>query len=46
MNYKRFVSDQVDAIRREVGDSITINALSGGVDSSTATDDRFFSQKK
>src|SRR5512137_2914721 len=37
MNYRRFVAQQVDAIRREVGDALVINALSGGVDSSTVT---------
>lgn len=37
MNYKQFISDQVAAIQREVGDGIAINALSGGVDSSVVT---------
>lgn len=37
MNYKQFISDQIAAIRKEVGDKIAINALSGGVDSSVVT---------
>jgi GMP synthase (glutamine-hydrolysing) len=37
MNYKAFIKEQVDAIRREVGNRIAINALSGGVDSSVVT---------
>jgi GMP synthase (glutamine-hydrolysing) len=37
MRYKRFIEEQVEQIRREVGDGIAINALSGGVDSSTVT---------
>lgn len=37
MNYKKFISEQVEAIRREVNDKIAINALSGGVDSSVVT---------
>jgi GMP synthase (glutamine-hydrolysing) len=34
---KRFIEQQVEEIRRQVGDSIAINALSGGVDSSVVT---------
>ncbi len=37
MNYRKFIDDQVTAIRREVGSGIAINALSGGVDSSVVT---------
>jgi GMP synthase (glutamine-hydrolysing) len=37
MNDARFIADQVQSIRREVGPGIAINALSGGVDSSTVT---------
>jgi GMP synthase (glutamine-hydrolysing) len=37
MNYKTFITKQVEAIRREVGNGIAINALSGGVDSSVVT---------
>lgn len=37
MNSKRFIAAQVDALRREVGDGLAINALSGGVDSSVVT---------
>jgi GMP synthase (glutamine-hydrolysing) len=37
MNYKKFIADQVEIIRREVGNGIAINALSGGVDSSVVT---------
>lgn len=37
MNYRKFVAEQVDALRREVGSGIAINALSGGVDSSVVT---------
>jgi len=37
MNYRTFITEQVDAIRREVGNRIAINALSGGVDSSVVT---------
>lgn len=37
MNYKAFIAEQTEAIRREVGDGIAINALSGGVDSSVVT---------
>ncbi len=37
MNYARFITEQVEAIRRDVGNGIAINALSGGVDSSVVT---------
>ena len=37
MNYKTFITEQVEAIRRSVGDGIAINGLSGGVDSSVVT---------
>ena len=37
MNYRKFIAEQVAAIRREVGSGIAINALSGGVDSSVVT---------
>jgi GMP synthase (glutamine-hydrolysing) len=37
VNATQFIRDQVEEIRREVGDGIAINALSGGVDSSTVT---------
>jgi GMP synthase (glutamine-hydrolysing) len=37
MNYQKFIAQQVDAIRREVGNEMAINALSGGVDSSVVT---------
>jgi len=37
MDSRRFVKDQVEEIRREVGGAIAINALSGGVDSSVVT---------
>ena len=37
MNYRKFIAEQVTAIRREVGDGMAINALSGGVDSSVVT---------
>jgi GMP synthase (glutamine-hydrolysing) len=37
MNYKQFIAEQVESIKREVGDGIAINALSGGVDSSVVT---------
>jgi NH3-dependent NAD+ synthetase len=33
----RFIEDKVRAIREEVGEGTAINALSGGVDSSTVT---------
>jgi len=37
MDYKRFIDEQVNAIKGEVGGDIAINALSGGVDSSVLT---------
>jgi len=37
MDYVKFVKAQVEEIRKEVGDEIAINALSGGVDSSVVT---------
>src|SRR4030043_808680 len=37
MDYKAFVEEQITSIRKSVGDSIAINALSGGVDSSVVT---------
>lgn len=37
MDCKKFVAEQVAAIRREVGDATAISALSGGVDSSVVT---------
>ncbi len=37
MDCKKFIDEQVKAIKNEVGDSIAINALSGGVDSSVLT---------
>jgi GMP synthase (glutamine-hydrolysing) len=37
MNYKKFISQQIDSLRNDVGEGIAINALSGGVDSSVVT---------
>lgn len=37
LNPKQFIDEQVAAIQAAVGDGIAINALSGGVDSSTVT---------
>ncbi len=37
MNYRTFITEQAEAIRRAVGNGIAINALSGGVDSSVVT---------
>jgi GMP synthase (glutamine-hydrolysing) len=37
MDYEQFVEEQVREIKKTVGDDIAINALSGGVDSSTVT---------
>jgi GMP synthase (glutamine-hydrolysing) len=37
LNAARFIEGKVDAIRATVGDGTAINALSGGVDSSTVT---------
>jgi GMP synthase (glutamine-hydrolysing) len=37
LNAEAFITDKVEAIRAEVGEGLAINALSGGVDSSTVT---------
>jgi len=37
LNVKSFISDKVEEIKEAVGDGTAINALSGGVDSSTVT---------
>jgi GMP synthase (glutamine-hydrolysing) len=37
LNAEKFIKEKVDLLRSVVGDSIAINALSGGVDSSTVT---------
>ena len=37
MNYRKFIAEQMDILRSQVGDGIAINALSGGVDSSVVT---------
>jgi GMP synthase (glutamine-hydrolysing) len=37
MNYKKFITEQIESIRRDVGNGTAINALSGGVDSSVVT---------
>ena len=37
LNSERFINDKVKEIQRAVGDGMAINALSGGVDSSTVT---------
>ena len=37
MNYRRFITEQIADIRKQVGKAIAINALSGGVDSSVVT---------
>jgi GMP synthase (glutamine-hydrolysing) len=37
MDYKRFIDQQIDHIKQTVGGEKAINALSGGVDSSTVT---------
>jgi len=37
MDYRAFVEEQIAEIRKEVGEGTTINALSGGVDSSVVT---------
>ncbi len=37
MDYKKFIDEQVAEIKKTVGDDLAINALSGGVDSSTVT---------
>jgi len=37
LDTNKFIEEQVNAIRSLVGDGVAINALSGGVDSSTVT---------
>jgi GMP synthase (glutamine-hydrolysing) len=37
LNPERFIADKVEEIKTVVGDGVAINALSGGVDSSTVT---------
>jgi GMP synthase (glutamine-hydrolysing) len=37
LNAKRFIDEKIDEIKTAVGDGTAINALSGGVDSSTVT---------
>jgi len=37
MDYQAFVKEQIEYIKKEVGDGLAINALSGGVDSSVVT---------
>ena len=37
LNSEKFIHEKVDEIKRVVGDGMAINALSGGVDSSTVT---------
>ncbi len=37
MDYQKFIQEQIEAIRKEVGTGIAINAVSGGVDSSVVT---------
>jgi GMP synthase (glutamine-hydrolysing) len=37
LNPEAFIKEQVEAIRKAAGDEITVNALSGGVDSSVVT---------
>ena len=37
LDTRRFIEEKVRTIREKVGDGIAINALSGGVDSSTVT---------
>ena len=37
LNPEAFIEEKVAEIARDVGDGIAINALSGGVDSSTVT---------
>lgn len=37
MDYKGFIDEQIDSIRKTVGEGLAINALSGGVDSSVVT---------
>ena len=37
LNQEKFIEEQVKEISSAVGDGLAINALSGGVDSSTVT---------
>ncbi len=37
MNYRTFIEEQTEGLKKTVGDGIAINALSGGVDSSVVT---------
>jgi GMP synthase (glutamine-hydrolysing) len=37
MDYKKFINEQIAEIQKTVGSGLAINALSGGVDSSTVT---------
>lgn len=37
MDYKKFIDEQISEIKKEVGNGVAINALSGGVDSSALT---------
>ena len=37
MDHQAFVDEQIASLRRQVGDAVAINALSGGVDSSVVT---------
>jgi GMP synthase PP-ATPase subunit len=37
MDYRAFVEKQIASLKKEVGQGVAINALSGGVDSSVVT---------
>ena len=37
MDYQKFIAEQIDEIRKTVGDGLAVNALSGGVDSAVVT---------
>jgi len=37
MDYQRFIEEQIGEIKKEIGDGVAVNALSGGVDSSVLT---------
>jgi len=37
MDYQKFIDEQIAALKKDVGDGLAINALSGGVDSSVVT---------
>lgn len=37
LDVERFINEQVESLRRTVGDGLAVNALSGGVDSSVVT---------